>query len=270
MSNGLIPLTKLGQPGGASPKAMIRWGCILLSLAIVMAPLAAMASFKPPKRGVPGRREGGGSRNPCIVAGRPQLSYPITLLPDLKEANKVAVGQTLDPYPRFFWYLPATRAGEVEFTLYTDATPDSQKVLYQTRFQPNRQQGKPSPAGIYSLALPTEINLPPLEVGKTYRWSVELICPNVRKGSIMADGGVERVAVDSALQASLQKANWEQQATVYVTNGLWFNALNVLAHGRSFKNDAYRNKWKALLSDPNVNLAQLADIPFVQDDRGKD
>ncbi len=270
MFNGSISATRLEQLGRIRPKTMVRWGCLFLSLAIAMTPLAAMASFKPPNRGVPGRREGGGSRNPCIVAGQPRLSYPIALLPDLKQANKVAVGQTLDPYPRFFWYLPATRAGEVEFTLYADAASDSAKILYQTRFQPNRPQGKPSSAGIYSLALPTEINLPPLEVGKAYRWSVELICPNVRKGSIRAEGGVERVTADSALKASLQRAKLEQQATLYATNGLWFNALDVLARQHFSKNSADRTEWKALLSDPNVNLVQLADIPFVQNDRDKD
>ncbi|HIK14815.1 MAG TPA: DUF928 domain-containing protein [Leptolyngbyaceae cyanobacterium M33_DOE_097] len=235
-----------------------------LVLAIATTPLIAFAGFKPPKRGVPGRREGGGTRDRCLVAASGSPRSPIALVPDFKEAGKVGAGQTLSAHPRFFWYLPGTRTGTVEFTLYSGETEAPEAVLYQSRFQLARAAGQPSKPGIYSLALPADANVPSLEVGKVYRWSVEVLCPGVKPGSLKVEGGVERVAADAALDKSLTNANPTQRTTLYSENGLWFDAITTLADQSCVEPEATRKAWKTLMSDTNVNLSKVADVPIMK------
>lgn len=240
-------------------RSLSAWLSLLLLVMLISEPLAALAKFKPPNRGVPGRREGGGTRDGCLASKLPAPLAPIAVLPDLKKPNQVAVGQTVAAYPRFFWYLPATR-GDVEFTLYADETDASEAIIYQSRFKLDRAMGQPSKAGIYSLALPANANLSPLEVGKVYHWSVAVLCPGTAKNRIEIDGGIERVALNNALQNQLKNTQPGERANFYAENGLWFDALDELA-GRGCSSSNVSLTWQKLMQDPSVNLGKLADLP---------
>lgn len=247
--------------------------CLALSLGLVTLglPLAAIAgvNFTPNTSGVPGRREGGGTRDRCTL-GRGPTRQLVALVPDGGERTLTGVGRTTDAYPRFFWYMPETTMGQVEFTLYEGAAedPTPETLVYRATFDVERsaQAGgrQTSPAGVYSLRLPRDSQVAPLQPGKVYRWSVELICPGVRKGSLKAEGGIQRVALNPTQENQLARANPAERVQIYETNGYWFDLLDTLAQQQCTPGGSDRRQWTALMQEPTVNLGAIADMPVRQ------
>lgn len=241
-----------------------------LTLFTASLPLMAMAvEFKPPQRGIPGRREGGGTRDPIpCTQGTPNR---LTAL--MPQTN---LGLTTAAYPRFFWFMPKTRAKLAEFTLVEvdpklaqakvtdqkwqealDAALASTNPVYKTTFSIT------GTSGIASLALPSNANIPPLTVGKDYYWSVSLIC-NSGKSTIKVNGWVQRVTPDANLTAQLLKANPSDRVTLYASNGYWFDTIDTLANLRCLypKEPSLKTGWSQLLQ--SVKLNAIADQPLMQ------
>jgi hypothetical protein len=225
---------------------------IVLGGTIAAAPLIAMAvEFNPPKRGLPGRREGAGTRDPrACVRGNPGRLY--AMLPDTN------LGLTTAAYPRFFWYMPETTASKAEFSLHTvDAQQNDETVIYQSNFSVT---GKP---GVASLAIPTGAAIPPLEIGKDYRWRVSLICdPNNRKSDIKVEGWVSRVVPDGPIAKQLRGADLQTRIKLYANNGYWFDTISTLADLRCAKpqDAALAKSWSTLLK--SVRLSTIAEEPI--------
>lgn len=230
------------------------WLGVLLGGFIGSLPLLTMAAdFKPPQRGLPGRREGAGTRDPIVcVQGKP--SQLTALLPATN------LGLTTAAYPRFFWFAPKSKAKFAEFTLSeVNEKLEDQTPVYKTIFA---IAGTP---GVASLPLPSHANIPPLAVGKDYHWSVALICnPNDRARDIKVDGWVQRVAPDARLTNQLAKAALADRVSLYASNGLWFDTLTTLVDQRcaSPKDAALINSWAALLK--SVQLGAIAEQPLLQ------
>lgn len=230
------------------------WIGVFLGVFMASLPLAAIAQeFKAPKRGIPGRRLGGGTRNPfACVQGNP--SYLTALLPQTN------LGLTTSPYPRFFWFLPKNNATQVEFTLHegTEETPN-RTLIYKTTFAAS---GTP---GIASLTLPSDAGIPPLQVGKDYHWSVTLICnPEQPQSSLNVDGWVQRVAVEPGLQNQLARATPRDRVSLYAQNGLWFDTLTTLAELSCARpnNPEVTKSWATVLK--SVKLDAIAGQPLLQ------
>lgn len=229
------------------------WLGLLLGLFVCSLPLMAMAvEFKPPRRGVPGRREGGGTRDPyACVQGN-----PARLMAIMPETN---LGLTNAAHPRFFWYSPKTRAKFAEFTLTkaNEATPADKFPVFTTTFSIT---GTP---GVVSLSIPTLI--PPLAVGQDYRWSLALICnPENRKQDIKVDGWIQRIAPDADLAGKLAKATPGDRPLLYASSGVWFDTLTTLAELRCAnpQDAALAGSWAQLMQ--SVKLGTIADQPLVQ------
>lgn len=235
-------------------KRSVAWVGASLAVLLSLAPLAAMAvEFNPPRRGLPGRREGGGTRDPrACVKGNPGRLY--AMLPDTN------LGLTTAAYPRFFWYVPETNASTAEFSLHTvDGQQKDQTILYRSNFQIT---GKP---GVTSLAIPNGAAVPPLEVGRDYRWRVSLICdPNNRSRDIKVEGWVSRVVPDGSLAQQLRGADPQTRVKLYATQGYWFDTIATLADLRCTRpQDAtLASSWSTLLK--SVKLSAIADQPFQQ------
>lgn len=242
------------------------WVAVALGVLITGWPLAALAEFTPPRRGLPGRREGGGTRGPCTKGTPARL---MLLVPEgATPGTNLAV--TAAAYPRFFWFMPQTRvatsefaldkAKKVEFTLHEgDAQTPDRALIYRTAFSVTGE------AGIGSLALPQNAGIPPLEVGKTYHWRVTLIC-NERQPSqnLTADGWLQRVALDPTVTKQIEAATATNRADLYAKNGLWVETLSTLAAQRCAKPSASAAtvQWNQLLKA--VKLDQLVDKPLIQ------
>lgn len=231
------------------------WLSICLGLLIPGLPLVATAiEFQPPKRGMPGRREGGGTRDPlACVRGKPNRLT--ALLPTTN------LGLTVADYPRFFWYMPQTKAKQAEFTLVeVDENLEDRQPIYKTTFN----LPESTPGGIASLQLPRQTHITPLKVGKDYRWTVALICdPSNRMRDVAFEGWVQRVATDPRLTKQLTKATVSDRIQLLAQNGLWFDTLTALASERIAHpaDPAFKTSWAELLK--SIQLETIADQPLL-------
>ena len=213
-------------------------------------PLAATAqNFIPPNRGLPGRREGGGTRG-CT------FGTPGHLLALLPETN---LGLTTQANPRFMWYTPLSQAELVEFSLYATnpEQPQDRQLVYQATLSITGENG------IASLELPIGAGVPPLEIGQAYQWTVALVCDATdRRSNLQVQGWVQRVEVDSALAAELAETCPRDRIALYAQNGLWFDALNTLVDlRRAYPEDAGLGaSWLEFLG--SVGLDAIADEPL--------
>lgn len=220
--------------------------CLVVSLGLFVCSLPTLAvaqSTNGPKRRLPGRREGAGTRGSCN-----SVNIPLTaLIPDTN------LGLTTSEYPTFFWYIPKTAAKTAEFVL-NDGTKD----IYKTSFA---IAGTP---GIVSLTLPKTTTLPPLEVGKNYSWSFALICDPEESSSIdFVQGWVQRVVLNPSVSAKLEKAAPRDRPGIYASAGIWNDALMSLAELRRAKpNDSVLAKdWESILK--SVGLTKVAREAFI-------
>jgi hypothetical protein len=230
----------------------IPWVGALLGL-WVCAPTIALAQFNPPSRGAPGRREGGGTRRP-MACTRGNLINLIALVPETSLGTTASVlGLTTSEYPRFFWFQPRTTAQFAEFALYQgDEKMPDRTLVYKSTFS------IPEKAGIASVALPKSAGVPPLQLGKSYHWSVTLICdPKVPAADIKVDGWVQRV---QALSFD-PKATPQARINLMSQRGLWFDALEAQAEQRCLNPNGDTTDWTKLLQA--VNLEKVATQPIV-------
>ncbi|NJP10042.1 MAG: DUF928 domain-containing protein [Leptolyngbyaceae cyanobacterium RU_5_1] len=228
-----------------------RWVGVCLGLMICSLSVAAIAvEFKPPKRGIPGRREGAGTRGPACVQGSSVLT---ALVPQTN------LGLTTAEYPRFFWYVPKTRAKLLKFSLYQGNEQDpEQELVYETTMNIT---GEP---GVASLALPNDEKVAPLTLGQDYYWSVTLVCSaDDPINNMQVSGWVQRVAVPPGLENQLATAKPSDRVSLYANNGLWFDTVTTLATLRCEqpKNSTLVSSWVALLK--SVKLDKIADQPLI-------
>lgn len=200
--------------------------------------------YIPPDRGLPGRREGGGTRGGCVT-NQPTLT---ALIPDSN------YGTTTAAYPTLFWFVPSNTATSVEFVLM-DA---NDQELYKTTFQITGD------AGVIHLSLPANANLPPLEIGQDYHWYFSVICdPTDRSGDVLTEGWIQRIEPDPALVTQLESTPVSNHPTLYAEAGIWYDAIASLATLRYAQpnSSALANQWETLLD--SVGLADLANQPLV-------
>ncbi|MGP1383785.1 MAG: DUF928 domain-containing protein [Thainema sp.] len=234
-----------------SPQAWLcrRFGLLVGSLCLTLPlwTVPAAAQFVPPDAGLPGRRASGGTRGGCAV-GRP--SNLIALLPDSN------VGQTTQAFPTFRWYVPQSNAEAMRFQLYA-ADPnrtDSEGMLIYETVQP-----APTEGGMVSLTLPPTGEAQPLVMGRTYRWSVDLICNAENPaGNLNIMGWVQRMMLDSEVATQLADADLEERIEIYGTNGLWFDYLDAIAALPPSEQEEADALWLSTLS--TIGLDELASL----------
>ncbi|MDX2231999.1 MAG: DUF928 domain-containing protein [Leptolyngbyaceae cyanobacterium bins.349] len=219
---------------------------------MTVLPLTAIAiEFRPPRRSIPGRREGAGTRGPACVEGKSNLTI---LLPQTN------LGYTTAAYPRFFWFVPQTRAQSMQFTLFRGTEEDpEQQIIYEKTLTPS------ATAGIVSLALPANGSIAPLTVGQDYYWTVTLLChPDEPSKNIQVEGWIQRIPLDPVLAQKLTTANPSDRPQLYAAHGLWFDTLSTLAALRCTDTPtaASQQSWASLLR--SVQLDRLADQPLPQ------
>lgn len=217
---------------------------IVLALSLINGvPLVALAQeFEPPLRGMPGRREGGGTRGGCLV-GQQSL---MALMP---ESN---LSLTVSERPTFFWYIPPTTAEMAEFTLLDARNQE----VYKTAVPINQESG--------IISLQSSEELPALEAGVDYRWYFSLVCDlQDRSADVFTTGWIQRIVPNTALTTHLETVAEVDRPAVYAEAGLWQDALSSLVIlRRSQPQDAsISRQWTRLLE--SVELGHIADQPLV-------
>ena len=157
--------------------------------------------YRPPTRGVPGGRVGGGTR------GTDQTFVLSVLAPN-------HVGLTTQEQPAMYWYLSKAISTPIEFTVIDD---QSIKPILAITLSP------PFQAGVHRIRLADhEIRLLP---GRLYQWFVALVMDgDHRSRDILAGGTIERREPPDTLSAQLGKAG-ASAALLYAGAGFWYDAL---------------------------------------------
>lgn len=201
--------------------------------------VAAVPTYKPPLRGAPGGRVGGGTRG----TGR-EVFVLTVLAPDHSAL-------TVSEQPSLYWFISSATSLPIEVTVMDLRT--TQPVL-ETRL------AAPVAPGVHRIRLADHGVR--LERGVPYRWFVTIVPDsNRRSRDILAGGAIERVDPPDGLPAKLAQARKEEIASLYAEAGVWYEALAAISEqiDSAPPNDALLRKQRATL------LTQVG-LPVVGED----
>jgi hypothetical protein len=188
--------------------------------------------YKPPVRGAPGGRVGGGTR------GSDQTFVLSVVAPN-------HTGLTTREQPELFWYLSKSISTPMEFTLMDD---QGIKPLVETSL------GVPSQPGIQRVRL-KDYGVR-LEPGKHYEWFVALVVdPKSRSKDVLAGGAIERIEQPEA-QPAMSDADL---ARFYADHGIWYDAIAAVSNLiEATPNDSVLRRQRASLLE-QADLHEIAE-----------
>lgn len=207
---------------------------IMLSTAILFVAPPALgadnstaAVYKPPLRGAPASRVGGGTR------GTGEANFVLNVLaPD-------HTGYTTQAQPTLYWYASGPSIAKVEVTVIAEVA--ERPVLSQDL---NLTSG-----GVQSFDLSKHgVTLKP---DIEYEWFVSAVPdPTQRSKDVTSGGTIKRVSPDPAVQARVAAAGERQVPMVYAEAGLWYDAIDALSRLiERHPGDAELHAERALLLD---------------------
>ena len=163
--------------------------------------------YKPPSRGAPGGRVGGGTRGP-----QGNLFVLSVLAPDHS-------GFTTSEQPSLYWFISGSTSLPVELTLMD---PQGVQPILETRVP------APVKAGVQRVRLADyNVHLSP---GAAYRWFVAVVPDADRRSKdILAGGAIERVEAPEELRAKLAQTAKKDLPSVYAEAGIWYDALGAIS-----------------------------------------
>jgi hypothetical protein len=190
-------------------------------------------TYHPPKGKIRQQaRKTGGSRG-CNLP----LNDTVTLL-----VPQDHTATTVSDRPTFFWYLSQKSSLPLRFTLIEPG----KKTIFS-------QELTPEP-GIVALNLPQSSH--PLEIGKTYRWTVTVIC-NQKKPSrnLFAQAWIERVSLPKSGKFSQDASFCDVR---YAGSGIWYDAIacNYIKQLHNNSDSNLQEFWTLLEEIDLPNLAQ--------------
>jgi len=194
-------------------------------------------SYRPPMRGAPAARIGGGTRG----IGDMTLEL-VVLAPD-------HTGLTTREQPTLYWYVSKPVASRLEVTVINDQAIDPAL---------EEEVKAPSHAGIQSIDLAKAgVKLKP---GVEYRWFVSAIAdPDQRSNDVVASGTIERITPDAALKSKIAGADGRNLAGVYAQAGVWYDTIDTLSRMiEKSPGDSTLREQRAELLD-QVGLKSVAD-----------
>lgn len=173
------------------------------------AQIKRMPAYKPPRRGAPSTRVGGGTRG--IEAGETPSLY--ALAPD-------HVGLTGSEQPTLSWYMSKPTTMRFEFLLIDE---EGIEPLLEITLD-----SKELKAGIQGINLADYgVKLKP---GEKYQWSVALVPDAKHRSSDITSGGmIERQDATNSVADRLAKASSQEDAFIYAEEGYWYDAVSELS-----------------------------------------
>jgi Domain of Unknown Function (DUF928) len=188
---------------------------------------ASAPVYKPPLRGAPGGRVGGGTRG----TGREAF-----ILSVLAPAH---TGLTTSEQPVLYWFISSPSSHPVELTL---VDPQKSDPLVELRIEP------PVAAGVHRVRLAEHgVRLAP---AVPYNWYVAVMPDTGRRSKdILAGGTVERVALPDDLATKVSRTPKSDLPSLYAGAGLWYDAMTALNDliDEAPQNQALRAQRSALL-----------------------
>ena len=165
--------------------------------------------YKPPLRGAPSGRVGGGTRS-----GSARDMFVLSAL--VPEDS----GLTISEQPVLYWFISSATALPVEIAI---SDPRATQPLLETRLP------GPVQPGVHRIKLADHgVRLAP---GVAYRWSVTVISDvNRRSRDILAGGVIERVEPPAGLREKLAQVPRDEFPFAYAEAGLWYEALDSISN----------------------------------------
>jgi hypothetical protein len=192
-------------------------------------------SYKPPMRGAPAARIGGGTRG----IGDQTLEL-VVLAPD-------HTGLTTKEQPTLYWYVSKPVPSKLEVTLINDddIDPELEEVV-----------ATPGTAGIQSIDLAkTGAKLKPdLE----YRWFVSVVADaGQRSNDIVASGTIQRIKPEGTLKDKIAGADDRALVRVYAEEGVWYDTIDTLSRliEKSPDDAALKQQRAVLLEQVGLDVA---------------
>jgi hypothetical protein len=230
--------------------------------------LPTVVNFSPrPGKDKPTTASGAGTRGICF-ADADQLANG-TASSNLSNQDgltlilpNITPALTAEARPTFLFYVPKTKAQQVEFRLFAkveNELGEPQTGIYRQAIDLSDELNGQS--GVISYTLPA--NAPALELNQSYSWSVSLVCnTSKRQRDIVMHGDIERVELSNTVATAIAQADPAEQALLYAQDGIWYEAAAILASLNSEK-DSNAMPWQSLLSSELVNLSTIANTTIV-------
>lgn len=202
--------------------------------------------------GSPDRRRGAGARCPheCINTDEETL---FALVPQGNQSL------TMQSQPDFFFYMPRM-SGDVRLQFQLQ---QAHETIYDLSIAPIFPE-----SGVKILSLADLPNVPHLQAGERYTWSVTLDClpDGESKMHLRFVSELRVVEPDQQLLEQLTNVDELQQAEIYAKNGLWPDSLVALQQVKQQPQDfeQYQESvlaWDELLS--SVGLEYFASKPLL-------
>jgi hypothetical protein len=200
---------------------------------------AELPVYKPPFRGAPVTRIGGGTRG---IA---------TDVPTVQVLAPEHTGHTSRANPVLFWYLASAQPVQVEFTL----TPEEEiEPLVQATLE------IAGGTGIHRIQLADyDVSLEP---DMSYRWTV-MVSPDAAQadGAVFSSAVIRRVLLAEDEKGRLDRATGEARVSAYAAAGLWYDALESVTESRQADTASIRRQqvWHSLLQQADLSIA--ASVP---------
>lgn len=203
------------------------------------APISTLRPvYKPPLRGAPAGRIGGGTRG---ATERESFSL-LVLAPD-------HVGYTTKDQPCLYWYISKTTSYPIELTI---TERKAVMPLVETLLK------GPEGGGIQRVCLAEyKVQLRP---NVPYKWFVTLVTDSDHRAKdIMAGGIIELVSPPDTLVSRLTGLERDRATLIYAEEGFWYDALGAISGmiDASPKDPQLRKQRAYLLEQ--VGLAEAAD-----------
>lgn len=199
---------------------------------------AAAMVYKPPMRGAPASRIGGGTRG----TGKDNFVLSV-LAPD-------HTGFSSQAQPTLYWYASGPSTTKLEVTVIADTA--ERPVLTQNI--------KVTRGGVQSFDLAKHgITLKP---DTEYEWFVSAVPDPAQRSKDTTSGGtIRRVAPNPDVQARVSAAGERQAPLIYAEAGLWYDALDAISRlVERYPNDAeLRAQRAALLDQVGLSAAAASD-----------
>ncbi|MGK7902791.1 MAG: DUF928 domain-containing protein [Hormoscilla sp.] len=239
-------------------QAMIRKGVAsFLGLLVCSWPAGILAGplNLPEDVGLPGRREGGGTRGECLRGRKLTAIMP-----------KSNTGKTISEYPTFFVYVPESLQGWANTVKGAEfgIEDENGNEIY------SKEVTLPSDYGIVSVSIPSTPDAPKLEVGKHYTWYFHVICdwennPLDRSSIHYVESGIQRVEPSDELVRGLRQKSARDRVDMYGEEGMWFDLVATLAELRRTHSEdlLLAAEWARLFRHDLVQLYDLAEEPLV-------
>ncbi|MDF5706410.1 MAG: DUF928 domain-containing protein [Nostoc sp. S4] len=216
----------------------------------------------PPGRTPGGRVRGGATRGNVCPLTKPDQPDLTALVPFSEKDGVTNVwAQTTLERPSWFFYVPYTKdvVDAVEFVVQENSDSKDSKEIYH-----GKSIVLPDKPGVIRISLPSDA--PALALNKEYRWFFSINCDKEKNTPwTYVEGVIQRVDLNQSIAKELETAELLKRYTIYVQNGIWYEALATLAQLRQKnpKDTALQAQWQNLVT--SINLADVAKEPLVLD-----